>query len=105
MPPAKAGRTILAVVAGYGANAVLVGVTEAIYVKFLDGYKYFMVDLLTQIIATIVGGWLCCLIAQRRARISAVSLTILGLVIGTVYGFPAPPISRRDEEGFSSCLA
>jgi hypothetical protein len=23
----------------------------------------------------------------------------------TVYGFPAPPISRRDEEGFSSCLA
>ena len=22
-----------------------------------------------------------------------------------LYGFPAPPISRRDEEGFSSCLA
>src|ERR1700735_856695 len=24
---------------------------------------------------------------------------------GRLYGFPAPPISRRDEEGFSSCLA
>src|SRR5882757_9557167 len=22
-----------------------------------------------------------------------------------LFGFPAPPISRRDEEGFSSCLA
>src|SRR5215471_11874296 len=22
-----------------------------------------------------------------------------------LYGFPAPPISRRDEEGFSSCFA
>jgi hypothetical protein len=22
-----------------------------------------------------------------------------------LYGFPAPPISRRGEEGFSSCLA
>jgi hypothetical protein len=78
----KVVRTILGVIAGYVTNALMVGITEAIYVRFLDGRKYFVVDLLTQIFATIVGGYLCCVIAQRGRRIAAASLMILGLIIG-----------------------
>jgi len=45
--------------------------------------KYFVVDLVTQVIATIIGGMLCCLIAQHAKRIAAPSLMALGLMIGT----------------------
>jgi hypothetical protein len=55
VPQLKIGRTILGVFAGYVTNASLVGITEAIYVRFLDGWKYFVVDPLTQIFATIIG--------------------------------------------------
>jgi LytS/YehU family sensor histidine kinase len=82
VPQLKAGRTILGVIAGYFTNALMVGITEAIYVRFLDGRKYFVVDLSTQIFATIIGGYLCCFIAQRGRRIAATSLMILGLIIG-----------------------
>jgi LytS/YehU family sensor histidine kinase len=80
----KVGRTILGVIGGYVTNALLVGITEAIYFRFLDGWKYFVVDLSTQIFATIIGGYLCCFIAQRGRRIAATSLTILGLIIGLI---------------------
>jgi LytS/YehU family sensor histidine kinase len=80
----KIGRTILGVFAGYVTNALLVGITEAIYARFLDGRKYFVVDLLTQIFATIIGAYLCCFIAQRGRKIAAISLTILGLIIGFI---------------------
>jgi LytS/YehU family sensor histidine kinase len=82
VPQLKMGRTILGVIAGYVTNAVLVGITEAIYARFLDGRKYLVVDLITQIFATIIGGYLCCFIAQSGRRIAAISLTILGLIIG-----------------------
>ena len=55
MPQLKVGRTILGVIAGYVTNALLVGITEAIYARFLDGRKYFVVDLITQVFATIIG--------------------------------------------------
>jgi hypothetical protein len=80
----RVGRMILAVMTGYVTNAVLVGATEVIYVRFIDSRKYFMVDLMTQVVATILGGYLCSLIAQGRKRIAAASLTVLGLLIGTV---------------------
>jgi hypothetical protein len=83
VPQLKVGRTILGVIAGYITNALLVGITEAIYARFLDGRKYFVVDLITQIFATIVGGSLCCFIAQSGRGIAAISLTILGLIIGS----------------------
>lgn len=82
MPQLKFGPTILGVIAGYATNAVLVWITETTYARFLDGWKYFVVDLLTQIFATIIGGYLCCFIAQRGSRIAATSLMILGLIIG-----------------------
>jgi len=79
----KMGRTVLGVIAGYLTNAALVGITEFAYVRWMDARKYFVVDLATQVGATVIGGYLCCLIAQRAMRIAATSLMALGLVIGT----------------------
>jgi LytS/YehU family sensor histidine kinase len=84
VPQLKIGRTILGVFAGYVTNALLVGITEAIYVRFLDRRKYFVADLLTQIFATIIGAYLCCFIAKRGRKIAAISLATLGLIIGLI---------------------
>lgn len=84
VPQLTIGRRILGVFAGYVTNALLVGITEAIYVRFLDRRKYLVADLLTQIFATIIGAYLCCFIAQRGRKIAAISLTILGLIIGLI---------------------
>ena len=83
MAQVKMGRTVLGVIAGYLTNAALVGITEFAYVRWMDARKYFVVDLATQVGATVIGGYLCCLIAQRAMRIAATSLMALGLVIGT----------------------
>ena len=83
MSQAKMDRTVLGVIAGYLTNAALVGVTEVAYVRWMDAHKYFVVDLVTQVVATIIGGYLCCLIAQRTKPIAATSLMALGLVIGS----------------------
>jgi hypothetical protein len=83
----KMGRTVLDVIAGYLTNAALVGVTEVAYVRWIDAHKYFVVDLVTQVVATIIGGYLCCLIAQSAKRIAATSLMILGLLIGAAAPF------------------
>jgi hypothetical protein len=76
------GRTVLGVISGYLTNAALVGITEFAYVRCMDARKYFVVDLATQVGATVIGGYLCCLIAQSAKRIAATSLMILGLLIG-----------------------
>lgn len=78
-----AGRTILAVIAGYVTNALLVGVTEAMFRRSLDTPKYFIVDLVTQIAATIIAGCLCCLIANEGTALAAIGMAMLGLVIGS----------------------
>lgn len=78
----KIGRTILGVIVGYLTNAAMVGMTEAIYVKVFDRRTYLEVDLLTQVVATIVGGYLCCSIARRGKGAAAAGLTVLGLLIG-----------------------
>lgn len=77
------GRTVLAVTAGYVTNAVLVGLTQALFVKFQNARLYFVVDLLTQIEITIIAGCLCCLIARQSRRTAAIGMAVVGLVIGT----------------------
>jgi hypothetical protein len=84
MPRGNIGRTILAVIAGYGANAVLVGVTEQLFSRFMVKTDYLVADLITQCLYTIVGGYLCCLIAQRSGRIAVAGLIGTGLLLGTV---------------------
>ncbi len=84
MPRVNIGRPFLAVVAGYAANAVLVVVTEQLLSRFFIPTYYFVADLVTQCLSTIVGGYLCCLIAQQARRIAMAGLVGLGLLVGTV---------------------
>jgi hypothetical protein len=73
------GRAILSVVTGYVANAPLVGVTEALYVRIFAPGEYFVVDVATQSAATMIASYLCCVIAQGAKRIVAIGPTALGL--------------------------
>jgi hypothetical protein len=82
-----AARIVLGVIVGYLTNAALVGVTEAGYVRWMDARQYFIVDLVTQVVATIIGGYLCCLIARSAKRMAATGLMILGLLIGAASPF------------------
>ncbi len=82
MSKVRVARIVLGVIAGYLTNAALVGVTEASYGRWMDARKYFIVDLVTQVVATIIGGYLCCLIAQCGKRMAATGVMILGLLIG-----------------------
>ena len=78
-------RTLLAVLAGYGANAVLVVVTEQVLPKFMQGKSYLVTDLITQCVYEVVAGYVCCLVSERPKRKLAVFVLIgLGLLIGTI---------------------
>ena len=78
-------RTILAVLAGYGANAVLVAATEQVLPKFMRGTSYFVTDLITQCLYEVVAGYVCCLVSKQSKRRLAVSVLVgLGLLIGAI---------------------
>ena len=62
---------MLAVVAGYTANAILVAATEQLLTLHAPPggappLVYFVVDLITQCLYTVAGGYLCRLIARSR---------------------------------------
>lgn len=76
-------RAILGVVVGYITNAALVSISEQIYAGLFDPTRYFVVDVVSQIVATVIGGFLCGLIAESAKRAAAISLIMLGLMIGS----------------------
>lgn len=82
-------RIILAILAGYLADGVLVAATERLFGILVPGVDitppryYFIVDLLTQCLYTVMGGYLCCLIA-RSQRVAMAGLISLGLGVGTL---------------------
>jgi hypothetical protein len=79
------GRTILAVIVGYTASAVLVAATEQLLPRLIASTKYFVADLITQCLYATAGGYLCCLIAKRCKRwIALVALMSLGFLVGTI---------------------
>jgi hypothetical protein len=79
------GRTVLAIVAGYAANAVLVEATEQLLPRFAQGTNYFVTDLITQCLYEVVAGYVCCLVSKRsKRRIAVFGLMGLGLLIGTI---------------------
>jgi hypothetical protein len=90
MPKTSVGRVILAVVAGWLTNAILTGVTEMLMWTTmrvggkLPG-KYYVIDLIAQCCFTILGGYICCLIARPAGRVAMLSLMALGLVIGGLF--------------------
>jgi peptidoglycan/LPS O-acetylase OafA/YrhL len=85
MPRFNLGRTILAILAGYAVNAVLVAATEQLLPRLISERHYFVVDLITQCLYEVVAGYLCSYIAKpSERRIAVVALVVLGLLVGTV---------------------
>lgn len=79
------GRVLLAVIAGYMTDAILVLFTEMLLARFLRTTKlhffYFWIDLVTQCLYTIIGGYICCLMARSRKAAMA-GLIGTGIVVG-----------------------
>jgi hypothetical protein len=107
MPKASVGRVILAVVVGWVTNAFLVGVTEVLLWKSMRGMggklpgKYYMIDLICQCCFTVVGGYLCCVIARPSRRVAMRSLMALGILIG---GLSLPSSWAREPHWYRIAL-
>lgn len=107
MPRAGIGRVILAVVAGWLTNAILTGATEVLMWKSMRGagghlpLKYYVIDLICQCCFTVVGGYLCCMIAGPSHRVALISLMALGLFIG---GISLPSSWNREPHWYRIAL-
>lgn len=106
MTKASVGRVILAVVAGWLINAILVGLTEVLlWMSMRVGGKlpgrYYIIDLICQCCFTVVGGYLCCWIAGPSRRIAMLSLMCLGLLIG---GLSLPSSWSREPHWYRIAL-
>jgi hypothetical protein len=90
MSRASVGRIILAVAAGYIADGILVALTEQLLslrapsVDATQPLYYFVVDLISQCLYTVVGGYLCCVIARPDLRAAMAGLMGLGVLVGAV---------------------
>lgn len=104
---ASVGRLILAVVAGWVTNAFLVGVTEVLLWTSMRNMgrnlpgKYYIVDLICQCCFTVLGGYLCGVIAGPSRRVAMLSLMSLGLVIG---GLSLPSSWSREPHWYRIAL-
>jgi hypothetical protein len=91
MSKASVGRVVLAVVAGWLTNAILVGFTEILLWKTMRGAggklpgSYYIIDLSFQCCFTVLGAYLSCLIAGPSRRVAMFSLMSLGLLIGGLF--------------------
>jgi hypothetical protein len=87
MPNASAGRVILAVVALVRQRAAG-GLTEVLLWTMMPDAggkhpgKYYVIDLICQCCYTVVGGYLCCVIARPSGRAAIFGMMFLGLLIG-----------------------
>jgi hypothetical protein len=80
------GRIILAVLAGYLIDGVLVLATERflLSVEVKQPLYYFIIDLISQCVYTVVGAYLCCVIARPNQRAAVTGLVGVGILVGTV---------------------
>src|SRR5262245_47793625 len=87
MASARIGRIILAVLAGYITNAALVVITELILrvpgKHAPQPLRYFVLDLVSQCLYTIIVAYLACWIAGPGHRGAMLGLISLGLVVGS----------------------
>lgn len=84
-------RTVIAVLSGFLAIGVLVRFTDLLFARLVPGWDpgqppmfYFAVSLGTDFIYSIVGGYLCALIAEQRRREATLYLIVLGEVLGII---------------------
>ena len=78
---------ILAVVAGYLANGILVAGSEALLTKWMPRLpfrSFYAIDLVSQCIYTIVGGYICRMVARPSARAALAGLIGLAMLVGTI---------------------
>lgn len=107
MPKASIGRVILAVLVGWITNAILTGIAEVLMWKSMRGLgghlplRYYILDLSFQCCFTVVGGYLCCVIAGPTHRIAMFILMALGLLIG---GLSLPPSWNREPHWYRIAL-
>lgn len=88
MSKVNIGRTVLAVLAGYLLNAGLVAGSEQFLLPALGttapSLRYFVIDLITQCLYTVIGGYVCALIARANPQIAIAGMISLGVVVGTL---------------------
>ena len=88
--PSRIGRTIVAVVAGYAANVILVAGTEQLLSSLAAGVDvslplyYFVLDLVSQCLYTVIGGYVCSAVARPCRPLARYGLIGLGVTVGTV---------------------
>ena len=87
---AGVGRIIIAVIASYGSNAVLILATESILRSLTESGRlgshssYFVIDLVSQGFYQVFAGYLCAAIAQPSHRSALAGLIVIGLAIGSI---------------------
>jgi hypothetical protein len=79
-----ARRVIVAVVAGYVANVLLITGAEQMLSRFVTPARYLVADVVTQCIIQIGCGYLCSRIAKAERLTATVILILVGLLIGSV---------------------
>jgi hypothetical protein len=83
-------RAILAVVAGYILIGTLVRTTDGVFLMSIQGFLampnlppyYFVVSLITDSLYSLLGGYVCSMVAQTRARNAVTGLIITVAMIG-----------------------
>jgi hypothetical protein len=89
MSTGNIGRITLAIVVGYVADAILIVATEYLFSRLVPGVEaapplyYLVIDLITQCVYTVIGGYLCCIVAQPSRRAAMAGLMALGVLVGT----------------------
>ena len=84
-------RTVIAVLAGFLGIGVLVRFTDLLFARLVPGWDprqpplfYFAVSLATDFIYSVIGGYLCALIAEQHRRTATLWLIVLGEVLGVI---------------------
>jgi hypothetical protein len=83
-------RLIVSVIVGYAAIGVLVGVTDYIAGMVIPRFSemvtpppsYFYTSVATDTLYSVVGGYICAMLARANSRRAVLALIILGEIIG-----------------------
>jgi len=83
------GRIVLAVLAGYVANGALVALSEGLFSRIIPTTQplplyWLILDLMSQCIYTVIGGYVCCSIAGARERWAMLGLMAVGVLVGSI---------------------
>ncbi len=86
------GRSLIGVVAGFLGIGALVAFTDMLFAALVPGWKkmahpplyYFAISLVTDFLFSIVGGYVCAMIAKDKRLGATIALILVGELIGVV---------------------